>query len=151
MNAKAANYVFNFDALILGCVTILLCLIVQALFVMLVTSKFKTGVRKLINEERWMLAQAVFFAGILMLLISHLVQIYVWGLSLTLFDIIPNQHQAMVFAGSTYTTVGFVTDPLPVHWQLMTVIMAASGFFSFGWSTAVMFLLSQALFPSENS
>jgi hypothetical protein len=31
----------------------------------------------------------------------------------------------------------------------MTVIMAASGFFSFGWSTAVMFLLSQALFPAE--
>jgi hypothetical protein len=85
-----------------------------------------------------------------MLLISHLVQIYIWGLSLTIFDIIPSQHEAMVFAGSTYTTVGFVTDPLPVHWQLMTVIMAASGFFSFGWSTAVMFLLSQALFPAEN-
>jgi len=149
MKETATNYVFNFDALILGCATILLCLIIQALFVMLVTSKFKTGVRNLINGDRWMLAQVVFFAGILMLLISHLVQIYVWGLALTLFDIIPNQHQAMVFAGSTYTTVGFVTDPLPVHWQLITVIMAASGFFSFGWSTAVMFLLSQALFPSE--
>ena len=149
MKETAANYVFNFDALILGCATILLCLMIQALFVMLVTSKFKTGVRNLINVDRWMLAQVVFFAGVLMLLISHLVQIYVWGLALTLFDIIPNQHQAMVFAGSTYTTVGFVTDPLPVHWQLITVIMAASGFFSFGWSTAVMFLLSQALFPSE--
>jgi hypothetical protein len=37
MNTTPANYVFNFDALILGCITILLCLIVQALFVMLVT------------------------------------------------------------------------------------------------------------------
>ena len=149
MNNTAMNYVFNFDALILGCVTILLCLVVQTLFVMLVTTKFKLGVRNLINSDRWILAQIVFFAGILLLLISHLVQIYVWGLSLSLFDIIPNMHQAMVFAGSTYTTVGFVSDPLPVHWQLITVIMAASGFFSFGWSTAVMFLLSQALFPSE--
>ena len=149
MNTTATNYVFNFDALILGTITILLCLIVQALFVMLVTAKFKNGVRQLVNGDRWMLAQAVFFAGILLLLFSHLVQIYIWGLSLTIFDIIPSQHQAMVFAGSSYTTVGFVTDPLPVHWQLMTVIMAASGFFSFGWSTAVMFLLSQALFPSE--
>lgn len=149
MNLRAAEYVFNFDALILGCVTILLCLIVQALFVMLVTSKFKPPVRRLVNNDRWILAQTVFFAGILLLLISHLVQIYLWGLALTIFDIIPNEHQAMVFAGSTYTTVGFVNDPLPVHWQLLTVIMAASGFFSFGWSTAVMFLLSQALFPSE--
>jgi hypothetical protein len=149
MNATAANYVFNFDALMLGATTILLCLIVQALFVMLVTSKFKNGVRQLVSSDRWILAQIVFFAGILFLLVSHLVQIYIWGLALTIFDIIPNQHQAMVFAGSSYTTVGFVTDPLPVHWQLITVIMAASGFFSFGWSTAVMFLLSQTLFPSE--
>lgn len=149
MDATAANYVFNFDALMLGATTILLCLIVQALFVMLVTSKFKNGVRQLVSSDRWILAQIVFFAGILFLLVSHLVQIYIWGLALTIFDIIPNQHQAMVFAGSSYTTVGFVTDPLPVHWQLITVIMAASGFFSFGWSTAVMFLLSQALFPSE--
>lgn len=116
---------------------------------MVVTSKFKSGVGQLVKSNKWILAQIVFFAGILMLLISHLAQIYIWGLSLTLFDIIPNQHQAMVFAGSTYTTVGFVSDPLPAHWQLITVIMAASGFFSFGWSTAVMFLLSQALFPSE--
>ena len=151
MYALAPNDVFNFDALFLGCATILLCLIIQALFVMVVTSKFKAGVRNLINGHRWILAQIVFFAGILMLLISHLVQIYIWGLSLTIFDIVPNSHQAMVFAGSTYTTVGFVTDPLPIQWQLMTVIMAASGFFSFGWSTAVMFLLSQALFPAESS
>jgi hypothetical protein len=150
MNVTATNYVFNFDALILGCITILICLIVQALFVMLVTTKFKVGVRKLINGDRWVLAQVVFFACILLLLISHLLQIYIWGLALNLFDIIPDRHQAMVFAGSTYTTVGFVSDPLTVNWQLMTVIMAASGFFSFGWSTAVMFLLSQALFPSEN-
>ena len=149
MNTTATNYVFNFDALILGCFTMLLCLIVQAMFVLLVTTKFNNGVRQLVNANRLTLAQVIFFAGILLLLVSHLVQIYIWGLSLTIFDIIPSQHQAMVFAGSSYTTVGFVTDPLPVHWQLMTVIMAASGFFSFGWSTAVMFLLSQALFPSE--
>jgi hypothetical protein len=89
MHVMATNYVFNFDALILGCVTIVLCLIVQALFVMLVTTKFKNGVSKLVNQGRWVMAQSVFFAGILLLLISHLVQIYIWGLSLNLFDIIP--------------------------------------------------------------
>jgi hypothetical protein len=61
MNVTATNYVFNFDALILGCVTIVLCLIVQALFVMLVTTKIKNGVSKLVNEGRWVMAQSVFF------------------------------------------------------------------------------------------
>jgi hypothetical protein len=55
----------------------------------------------------------------------------------------------MVYAGSTYTTVGFVSDPLPTQWQLLSVIMAVSGLFTFGWSTAVVFIISQALFPAE--
>jgi hypothetical protein len=60
-----------------------------------------------------------------------------------------NAHQAMVFAGSTYTTVGFANDQLPYSWQLVTIIMATSGLFSFGWSTSVMFLLAQTLYPSQ--
>ena len=52
-------------------------------------------------------------------------------------------------AGSTYTTVGFANDQLPYKWQLITIIMATSGLFSFGWSTSVMFLLAQTLYPSQ--
>jgi len=150
MTFTATNYVFNFEALILGCFTIVLCLMVQALVVMFVTLKCKPAIGRLVMKKKSILAQLVFFAGILTLLLSHLTQIYIWGQTLYFFDIINNLHQAMVFAGSTYTTVGFVTDPIGIQWQLLTVIMAATGLFCFGWSTAVMFILSQALFPSEN-
>ena len=118
MNVTAQNYVFNFDALILGCATILLCLIIQALFVMVVTSKFKSGVRQLVNSNRLVLAQSVFSAGILFLLISHLVQIYIWGLSLTLFDIIPNQHQAMVEIPSTDVAPGIIVAEMQAGYMI---------------------------------
>lgn len=149
MGINATSYVFNFQAFLLGCGMLLLCLVVHAFFVLLVTTRFKTSIQDLIREQRKVSAQLIFFLSIVVLLISHLIQIYAWGEFTYLSGIIPNEHHAMVFAGSTYTTVGFTSDPLPTEWQLLTIIMAVSGLFSFGWSTAIMFILSQALFPSE--
>ena len=149
MGISAASYVFNFEALILGCSALLACVVIQGLFVLLVSSKGKSSIRKRVLANNALQAYAFFMGCILILLTSHLTQIYLWGFVLHAFNIIANQHQAMVFAGSTYTTVGFITDPLPIQWQLLSVIMAVSGLFSFGWSTAVMFILSQTLFPAE--
>ena len=149
MGISATTYVFNVQAFLLGCGMLFFCLVVHAFFVLLVTTRFKTSIQHLVCENRRFSAQMIFFLSIVALLISHLIQIYAWGLFTYLLGIIPNEHHAMVFAGSTYTTVGFTSDPLPLEWQLLTIIMAVSGLFSFGWSTAIMFLLSQALFPSE--
>ena len=149
MGLSATQYVFNMQALILGCVMLICCVVIQATFVLLVVSKGKTSIKKLRHADHGLQAQVLFIACVLALLMSHLTQIYVWGYALHASDIITNQHQAMVYAGSTYTTVGFITDPLPTQWQLLSVIMATSGLFTFGWSTAVMFILSQALFPAE--
>ncbi|MBU3732052.1 MAG: hypothetical protein FGM26_11000 [Beijerinckiaceae bacterium] len=143
------NDVFNFQALILGSVTMLVCLFCQAVTVGLTTTKIKPQIGKLAAAKRIWIAQAVFFGSALILLCSHLFQIYLWGYSLYWAGVIKDPHTAMVFAGSTYTTVGFVNDPLPIGWQLLTIIMATTGLFSFGWSTSVMFLLSQTLYPAE--
>jgi hypothetical protein len=149
MGLSASQYVFNIQALVLGCLMLVACVVIQASFVFLVVSKGKRSIKNLRRAENDFQAQGVFIACVLILLSSHLIQIYVWGYALHSYDIIANQHQAMVYAGSTYTTVGFITDPLPTQWQLLSVIMATSGLFTFGWSTAVMFILSQALFPAE--
>ncbi len=143
------NDVFNVQALVLGAITMLVCLFCQAVTVGLTTAKIKPQIAKLVTAKKLWSAQAVFFGSALILLCSHLFQIWIWGASLFWADVVKDSHIAMVFAGSTYTTVGFVNDPLPIGWQLLTIIMAATGLFSFGWSTSVMFLLSQTLYPAE--
>ena len=148
-NFATEKDVFNFQALVLGSITMLSCLFCQAVTVALTTAKIKPQIKKLVAAERLWIAQAVFFASALILLCSHLFQIWLWGISLYWADVVKDSHTAMVFAGSTYTTVGFVNDPLPIGWQLLTIIMATTGLFSFGWSTSVMFLLSQTLYPDE--
>lgn len=150
MQFDSTNEMFNVSSLTLGCAMLLLCLVIHAFFVLLVTTKFKNSIQAFVHDKKRIKAQITFYVSIIVLLVSHLIQIYVWGQFLYRWDIIDAEHHAMVFAGSTYTTVGFTSDPLPIGWQLLTIIMAVSGVFSFGWSTAIMFLLSQTLFPSEN-
>jgi hypothetical protein len=150
MPSPDAVYVFNWPALALGGTTMLLCLVVQAGFVVTVMTASKAWIRTLVAEKKKVRAQAVFFLGILMLLLSHLAQIYIWGLSINMTGIVADKHSAIILAGSTYTTIGFVADPLPQQWQLLLVIMATSGFFGFGWSTSIMFNLSRFLYPMEN-
>jgi hypothetical protein len=80
---------------------------------------------------------------VFVLTISHLIEIFIWGYALSLAGLVPNIHQAMVFAGSTYTTVGFGTNPLPVSWDLVMVVIALNGMIAFGWSISVLFGMTQ--------
>ena len=143
-------FVFNWHAILLGGITMLTCLAVQAGFVVLVMVATKPWLCRLVAQKSLVRAHGVFYAGILLLLACHLLQIYIWGLSLSWSGIVPNVHTAMLLAGSSYTTVGFFSYALPVQWQLLIVIMATSGFFGFGWSTSIMFSLSRFLYPVEN-
>lgn len=149
MEVNAIRDVFNLQALLMGGLVLIVCVVIQALFVLLAVSKCKPNIKALMFENKTFLAHFVFLLGVVILLTSHLLQIYVWGLALNLYGVIDSMHHAMVYAGSTYTTVGFISDPLPTQWQLLSIIMAVSGLFAFGWSTAVVFIISQALFPSE--
>ncbi len=128
----------------------LACLAVQAGFVVTVMTVAKARIRTLITARKKVKAQAVFFIGILVLLLSHLAQISIWGVALYLSGLLPNVHSAIIFAGSTYTTIGFAANPLPLQWQMLLVIMAVNGVFSFGWSTSIMFNLSRFLYSVED-
>jgi hypothetical protein len=46
--------------------------------------------------------------------------------------------QALLFAGSCYTTVGFVSDVLPIGWKSLAFFIAFTGLFSLAWTTSVM-------------
>jgi hypothetical protein len=150
MMHSLADNVFNWPAVLLGGTIMLVCLVVQAGFVVAVMTVAKSWIRILVAGKKMARAQVVFFLGILVLLLSHLAQIYIWGVAINMAGIVANVHTALILAGSTYTTIGFATDTLPQHWQLLLVIMATSGFFGFGWSTSIMFSLSRFLYPMEN-
>lgn len=143
-------FVMNLPALAIGCAALLLCLAMQGSTVVLVMTAFKTRIRRMVGQNHNLAAHALFFCAILILLMSHLVQIFIWALLLYLTGVIPSRQTAVLLSGSTYTTVGFANDTLPIQWQLLTVIMAVTGLFAFAWSTSIMYALSQQLYRAED-
>jgi hypothetical protein len=45
---------------------------------------------------------------------------------------------AILFAGSCYTTLGFVEDILPNGWKSLAFFISFSGLFSLAWTTSIM-------------
>ena len=144
-----SHEVFNGPSLAIGISALLSCLTVQGGAVVLVMIEFKKRIRSLVDQGRIVMAHAPFFAAIITLLMSHMVQIFIWARFLYYPGIVPDIHQAVILSGSTYTTVGFATDNLPIQWQLLSVIMAVTGLFAFAWSTSSMYALSQQLYRAE--
>lgn len=142
--------IFNLPALLIGCSALLLCLAMQGSTVVLVMTVFKSRIRGMAGQNRNVAAHVFFFGAILILLVSHLVQISIWGWFVYLAGILPSSHSSMLLAGSTYTTVGFANDTLPFKWQLLAIIMAVTGLFAFAWSTSIMYALSQQLYRAED-
>lgn len=137
---------FSWEAFALGVLILLLCLLVQVAIIHFAASGIAALQRKRFYLTGLGGDQLTFVVGAVVLLSIHLIHIYVWGYALFLSGIVKPLNTAVIFAGSTYTTVGFANDPLKANWQLLTVIMATSGLFSFGMSTSIMFLLSQKIF-----
>lgn len=136
--------------MLIGCAALLICLAVQGSTVALVMGRLKPRLRALALQNRNGPAHLMFFASIIILLMSHLAQILIWSMVLYWPGILPNPHHAVLLAGSTYTTVGFANDTLPEKWQLLEVIMAVTGLFAFAWSTSIFYALSQQLYREED-
>jgi hypothetical protein len=82
-------------------------------------------------------ADVLMSSAVLMLLALHVVEILIWSTVLVYAGLVPDWRIAGLFAGSTYTTIGY-NDILPRGWGMLSPLIAISGLFSFGWSGSVL-------------
>ena len=82
-------------------------------------------------------ADVLMSGAVLMLLVLHVVEILIWSTALVYAGLVPDWRVAGLFAGSTYTTIGY-NDILPRGWGMLSPLIAISGLFSFGWSGSVL-------------
>jgi hypothetical protein len=88
----------------------------------------------------------IFFAAmVIVMLLTHLVEMIVWAATLISLEAIHGFRDAFYYAAGTYTTLGYGEGMLPYGWRLMAPMMGISGLFAFGWTTGVLVnLVSQA-------
>jgi hypothetical protein len=80
----------------------------------------------------------LFVSGVLMMSLVQLGSILIWTVALYATGLIEDIRLAMLFSGSSYTTVGIFSDNLPVGWKSVAFYIAFSGLFSFAIATSSM-------------
>jgi hypothetical protein len=146
MQTSNSEYIFNFNALGFGAVMFLFILFVHATYMFFLNRHYEVITDKLIADKKFGLVPIVFYVTAFFLSASHLIEIGIWGFALNITGLVPNANLAVSFAGSTYTTVGFGADPLPISWELVTVIIALSGMVAFGWSISVLIGMTRIVY-----
>ena len=79
-----------------------------------------------------------FYSSFVLIAIIHIIEVFLWGMFIYRLDLISTPLDALLFAGSCYTTVGFVSDVLPTGWKSLAFFIAFTGLFSLAWTTSIM-------------
>ncbi|MBU3614689.1 hypothetical protein ICN46_07260 [Polynucleobacter sp. Latsch14-2] len=79
-----------------------------------------------------------FYVTFIFFALIHISEIFIWSGIIIWLHLIPSTVQSILFAGSCYTTVGFVSDILPTGWKSLSFFIAFTGLFSLAWTTSVM-------------
>ncbi|QWD93746.1 hypothetical protein C2759_05890 [Polynucleobacter sp. MG-Unter2-18] len=85
-----------------------------------------------------------FYAAFVFLAMFHLLEILFWSFFIIGLGIMKTPIDALLFAGSCYTTVGFESDTLLDGWKSFAFFISLSGLFSLAWTTSVMIGMTTA-------
>jgi hypothetical protein len=86
---------------------------------------------------------AVMIPTVLVLMVTHALEVIVWSLAYAIVDAAPPGANLVYLAFVNYTTLGY-GDVVPVErWHLLGPMTAMNGVLLFGWSTAVIFEVLQ--------
>lgn len=81
---------------------------------------------------------AAIVVAVLFVMLVHSVQVWIWAATFMVLGAFHELEPALYFSLISFTTVGFGDITLGPEWRLLSGLMAANGFMSFGWSTAYM-------------
>lgn len=78
----------------------------------------------------------VFMSCTLLLALTQFGAVTIWAASIYFYGLIPSWDDAFLFTGSCYTSMGIYGNTLPPGWRMLSLSIAFTGLFSFGWATA---------------
>jgi hypothetical protein len=90
------------------------------------------------DQTRSMNLIFLFVAAVLMMSLVQVASILIWTVAIYATGLVDNISLAMLFSGSSYTTLGIYSDVLPHGWKSVAFYIAFSGLFSFAIATSSM-------------
>ena len=120
-----------------GGTMLVVIMLVHAAGVRMLTNRVTQRHQRLLERPTAWRADVLMAGGVMFLLGLHVVEIVVWAGALVLSGLVADWRVAGLFAGSTYTTIGY-DSILPRGWGMLAPLIAVSGLFAFGWSGSIL-------------
>ncbi len=117
---------------------LLLIVLIHAAAMRMLTDRFESSMQALGPRGSTWRPDLLMGGVVLLMLLLHLVEIWVWSAALVYSGLVDNWRAAGFFAANTYTTVGYGNFLLPEGWHMLAPIIAMSGLFTFGWTGSVL-------------
>jgi hypothetical protein len=127
----------------LGGILLLVVMVFHGILLLQIAKRYEVKTFLYLNEKKYAAVATSFYSSIFCLFLTHIVEIFIWGIALFAFKLLPTLGQSILFSGSTYTAMGFMEDILPDGWKMLAIIIAFSGMFSFAWTASVMISMTK--------
>lgn len=124
--------------LVIGTIVIIINAAVQAEMFNAFASRLEKIIVFLRHRFRRFANTAAIVVGVLFVMAVHSLQVWIWAATFYAVGAFNALEPALYFSLVSFSTVGFGDITLSHDWRLLSGLTAASGFLSFGWSTAYM-------------
>ena len=125
-----------------GAITLFVMLWINVFFQRRITLNYEIHARINLYRQRYNFVFLNYFTSIIYLIMVQVLAITIWALTLRVMNLINDPLDALLFAGSCYTTISIVSDVMPPGWKMLALFIALSGLFSVALSTAAMLNMS---------
>ena len=129
---------------------ILLNIIIHVFDLAFIYDAFTFLLRETKAGRRFMIRFAEFMTvAVLLIVVLHGLEAIAWALAYLWLGALPTAKSAMLYSLGAMTGFGAGNIALPSHWQMMGVLQSLAGLLLFGLTTAFMFAMFQAVWPSQ--
>ena len=128
---------------ILGGLMLLVVMVFHGAILLQIAKRYEVKTFLYLAEKKYSAVATCFYTSVFCLFLTHIVEIFLWGIALFALKLVPGLGQSILFSGSTYTAMGFMEDILPDGWKMLAVIIAFSGMFSFAWTASAMISMTK--------
>ena len=127
-----------FNDILLGVGGVILILLFHGTAINHVLMRFENMTASNLAKKEYHWVFIHFYITFSFIALIHVIEVLIWALLTHQLGLLTNINDAILFAGSCYTTLGIVQDILPNGWKSLAFIIAFSGLFSLAWTTSIM-------------
>lgn len=131
-----------FDIKLMGFVAVLVVLI-HGILILFMTGCFHAFNNRRNSSRNKRIDILVYFTVVLLILLSHLVDIFIWTYAMVSVNVFPGIIKTFYFAGEMYTNLDH-NDPsyaLGQQWRMLPILISFSGLFAVAISGAALYNL----------